>query len=78
MSLTKDKPHYQPTSMGFPGGSEGKESACNTGDPGLISGSEDPLEKGMVTHCSILAWIIPWTEEPRELQSMGCKESDPT
>ena len=78
MSLTKDKPHYQPTSMGFPGGSEGKESACNTGDPGLISGSEDPLEKGMVTHCSILAWRIPWTEEPRELQSMGCKESDPT
>ena len=32
---------------------------------------EDPLEKGMVTHCSILAWGIPWTEEPSRLQSMG-------
>ena len=28
-------------------------------------GLEDPLEKGMATHCSILAWKIPWTEEPR-------------
>jgi len=34
-------------------------------------GQEDPLEKGMVTHSSILAWGIPWTEEPGELQSMG-------
>ena len=34
-------------------------------------GREDPLEKGMATHCSILAWGIPWTEEPRGLQSMG-------
>ena len=32
---------------------------------------EDPLEKGMATHSSILAWRIPWTEEPGELQSMG-------
>ena len=32
---------------------------------------EDPLEKGMVTHSSILAWRLPWTEEPGELQSMG-------
>ena len=32
---------------------------------------EDPLEKGMATHCSILAWSIPWTEEPGKLQSMG-------
>jgi len=32
---------------------------------------EDPLENGMVTHSSILAWRIPWTEEPGELQSMG-------
>ena len=35
---------------------------------------EDPLEKEMATHSSILAWRIPWTEEPGELQSMGCKE----
>ena len=34
-------------------------------------GWEDPLEKGMATHSSILTWIIPWTEEPSGLQSMG-------
>ena len=34
-------------------------------------GREDPLEKEMVTHSSILAWKIPWTEEPGRLQSMG-------
>ena len=34
-------------------------------------GQEDPLEKGMATHSSILAWKIPWTEEPGGLQSMG-------
>ena len=34
-------------------------------------GWEDPLEKGMVTHSSILAWKSPWTEEPGRLQSMG-------
>ena len=34
-------------------------------------GQEDPLEKGMATHSSILAWRIPWTEEPRGLQPMG-------
>ena len=50
--------------VGFPGGSDGKESACNAVDPGLIPGPKDPLEKGMTTHPSILAWRIPWTEEP--------------
>ena len=39
---------------------------------------EDPLEKGMATHSSILAWIIPWTEEPGGLQSMGSQEMDTT
>ena len=34
-------------------------------------GQEDPLEKGMATHSSILAWRIPWTEEPGGLRSMG-------
>ena len=34
-------------------------------------GQEDPLEEGMTTYSSILAWRIPWTEEPRGLQSMG-------
>ena len=41
-------------------------------------GQEDPLEKEMATHSSILAWKIPWTEEPGELQSLGRKESDMT
>ena len=41
-------------------------------------GQEDPLEKGMATHSNILAWEIPWTEEPGGLQSMGCKEWDMT
>ena len=49
----------------------GKESAYNVGDLGSIPGWEDPLEKGMATHSSILAWEIPWTEEPGRLQSMG-------
>ena len=40
--------------LGFPSGSDGKESACNAGDLGLIPGWEDPLEKGMATHSSIL------------------------
>ena len=39
---------------------------------------EDPLEKEMATHSSILAWRIPWTEEPGGLQSTGRKESDTT
>ena len=53
-------------------------SASNVADPGSILGSgvrslglEDPLEKEMVTHSSILAWRIPWTEKPRRLQSVG-------
>ena len=41
-------------------------------------GWEDPLEEEMAAHSSILAWGIPWTEEPGGLQSMGCKELDPT
>ena len=39
---------------------------------------EDPLEKAMATHSSILAWEIPWTEEPGRLQSMGSQELDTT
>ena len=41
-------------------------------------GQEDPLEKEMATHSSILAWRIPWTEELGGLQSMGRKELDTT
>ena len=57
--------------MGFPGGSEVKASACNAGDLGSIPGSGSSLEKEMATHSSILAWRIPWMEEPGGLQSMG-------
>ena len=49
---------------GFLGGSDGKESAWNVGDLGWSQGWEDLLEKEMETHSSILAWKIPWTEEP--------------
>ena len=57
--------------MRFPGGAEGKVSACNAGDLGFWPlGQEDPLEKEMATHFSILAWRIPWTDKPGGLQSM--------
>ena len=59
--------------MGFPGGASGKEPACQCRRRKrvLSLGWEDPLEKEMATHSSILAWRIPWTEEPGGLQSMG-------
>ena len=51
--------------LGFLGGSDGKEFACNAGGPGSIPGLGRSLEKGMATtRSSILAWRIPWTEEP--------------
>ena len=56
--------------MGFPDGSDGKESACNAETRVLSLGQEDPLENGMAIHSSILAWRIPWTEVPCGLQSM--------
>ena len=55
--------------MDFPGSSAGKESACNEGDPGPIPGLGRSPGGCMVTHSSILAWIIPWTEEPGRLHS---------
>ena len=62
--------------LGFPGGSEGKASACNAGDLGSIPGSvEDPLEKEMAAHSSTLAWKTPWTEKPGRLQSMGSQRA---
>ena len=57
--------------MGFPGGSMVENLPANAGDKGLIPGLEDPLEKEMATHSSILAKKIPQTEEPGGLQSMG-------
>ena len=59
--------------MGFPGGTVLKNLPAKAGDTGSSSslGQEDPLEEEMATHSSILAWRIPWTEEPGRLQSMG-------
>ena len=45
-------------------------SPANAGDAELIQGWEDPLEKEMATHSSILAWEIPWMEEPGGLQTV--------
>ena len=64
--------------MDVPNSSVGKESAGNAGDLGSILGREDPLEKEMATHSSILAWRILWTEEPGRLQLMGSQEPDVT
>ena len=47
-----------------------KHLPCNAEDPGSIPGLGNPLEKEMATHSSILAWKIPWMEEPGGLQSM--------
>ena len=57
--------------LGFPGDSDGKQSACNAGNWVLSLRWEDPLEKEMATHSSILALRIPWTEEPDGLQFVG-------
>ena len=59
---------------GFPGDSDGKDSACNVGDPGLTPQLGRCPEKEMATHSSILAWRIPWTEEPGGLPSMGSQK----
>ena len=51
-----------------------KDPPANAGDVrdlGSIPGWEDPLEEGMATHSSVLAWRIPWTEEPGGLRSIG-------
>ena len=58
----------------FPRWLSGKEPTCNAGDAGLISGlGRSPSHGEKATHPSILAWEIPWTEEPGGLQSMGSK-----
>ena len=64
--------------MGFPRGSGVKNlpAAQETQETGVQSlGGEDPLEEGKATRSSILAWRIPWTEEPGGLQSMGSQRA---
>ena len=55
---------------------EGKGSACNVGDLGLVPGLGRSLGEGNGNHSSTLAWKISWTEAPNGLQSMGGIESD--
>ena len=59
--------------MDFSGGISGKEPSYpgDTGDSGSILSQDNPLEKEMATHSSVLAWRIPWTEEPGRLQCIG-------
>ena len=58
-----------------PSGSDGKESACNGGDPSLIFRLGRNLKKGIATHSSIFVWRIPWIEEPGRLQSTGSQRA---
>ena len=64
--------------MGFPNGSDSKESACNAGDLVRSLGLEDPLEKEVATYSSILAWRIPWQRSLVGYSPWGHKEFDMT
>ena len=65
--------------QGFPGSASGKEPSCQCRrhETRIQSLGKSP-EEGMATHSSILAWRIPWIEEPGRLQSMGSQELDMT
>ena len=62
-------------SVGFPGGSVVENPPANAGDAGTILWLGRCSGEEMTTHSSILAWEIPWTEEPDWLQSMGSQKS---
>ena len=64
--------------LSFPGGSDGKESACNAEDPGSIPGLGKSPGKEMATHSNMLAWRTLRTEKPGGLQSAELQESDAT
>ena len=64
--------------VGLPGDSDGREFTCSVGDLGSIPELDRPLEEGMATHSSILAWRIPWTEELGGQQSVGLQNIDTT
>ena len=67
--------------MGLPRWCSGEDSSCQCRRPETwvqALGQEDPLEEGMATYSSILAWRIPWTEEPGRLQSTGLQRVDTT
>ena len=61
--------------LGFPGGASGKKPACQCRrfkNTDSILGQKDPLEKGMATHLSILAWRIPWRDEAWQANPIDC------
>ena len=64
-------------SVGLPGGTDGKESACNAGDPGLIPGLGRYPEGRNGNSLTMLAQKIPWTEESGRLQSMRSQRARP-
>ena len=64
--------------IGFPGGSDGKESTCNVGDLGSIPGLGRALEEGMATHSRIFAWRIPMDRGAWRATIHGVTESDMT
>ena len=68
-------PEQQQNNLGFSDGSVTENLPANLGDWVQSLGQNDPLEKEMATHSSILAWEILWTEEPGRLQSMGSQKS---
>ena len=76
-SWLAEKDHVM-TCLGFPGGSVVKNLPAIQEMQVRFLGGEDPLEREMAMHSSILAWEIPRTEEPGRLQSRGHKESDMT
>ena len=70
--IQRELPVRRISLVGFPGGTSGKEPICQCRrGSGLIPGWGRSPGEGMATHSSILAWRIPWTEEPGWLQSMG-------
>ena len=71
LSITEHDTNLLLHSLGRYSGSDGKESAYNAGEQVRSLGQEDPLEKGMTTHYSILTWRTPWTQDPAGLQYMG-------
>ena len=64
-----------PSFWGFPGGSDGKDLPAMQETQVQFLGHKDPLEKGMATHSTVLAWRIPWTEEPGGPQFLGSQNS---
>ena len=69
--LPKEGAVLQKGREGFPGGTSGKEPACQSRRHWFDPWIRKSPWKGMTTHSSILAWKIPWTEEPGGLQSIG-------